>query len=138
MRSADIGRAVHAPFRIEPRFGQVLKDRRKVVVLAEESRDVLKEAPSRADLSNNVNCLGPHVSLVVSARALAGEREGLAGKSGADAVNHTLIAFGVPVTNECSDIAEYWSDGEDAVFDSGGEDSLAVVIEFNVTYSSPT
>jgi hypothetical protein len=64
---------------------------------------------------------------------LSGDREGLAGESGCNDINHSRIACGVPVTDECFDIAEDRSVVEDSIFDSGGNDPLAVVIDFDVS-----
>jgi len=57
----------------------------------------------------------------------------LAGKARRDDVNQSLIACGVPVTDEFFDIAEYRGVWQDSVFDSCGNDTLAVVIPFDVS-----
>jgi hypothetical protein len=63
---------------------------------------------------------------------LSGDREGLTGKSGRDNVNQSLICCGVPVTVECSDIAEDWCVGENSIFDPLFDNTLAVVVPLDV------
>ena len=81
---------------------------------------------------------GPHVPFVVGSLLLSGDTERLAGETGGNDINHSRIACGVPVTDECFDIAEDRGGGEDSVTDSGGKDSLAVVIPLDIPDGSET
>jgi len=99
---------------------------------------VFKQNESRPDNPNNVCCRWPHVSFVINSFSLSGDAEGLTGKSCGNDINHSRIACGVPVTDECFDIAEDRGGGEDSVTDSGGKDSLAVVIPLDIPDGSET
>jgi len=55
-----------------------------------------------------------------------------------DDINHSLIACGVPVTDECADIGEDWGFVEEAVFDPLRDDFLAVFINFDISEASPS
>jgi len=67
------------------------------------------------------------VARVIRSKHAAGRGEGLAGRSPEDHLSHAAIAFGVPTTVECSEIAEDGSAIEDAVLDSLCDAALGVV-----------
>lgn len=81
--------------------------------------------------------LRPHVAGVVRSGLLPGNAEGLAGESPGDDINQALIASGVPISEECSDIAEDRGSVEHPVFDPLLEHSLAVGVELDVADCSP-
>tara|TARA_R110001583_G_C5599073_1_gene404367 strand:+ start:861 stop:1136 length:276 start_codon:yes stop_codon:yes gene_type:complete len=81
---------------------------------------------------------GPHVSAIVCSGLLSCNGEGLTGESACNDINHSLIAFGVPFTEECSDIAEYWRVVEDAIVDSLSDNALTVIIELDIPTMLPS
>ena len=76
------------------------------------------------------------VAGVVLAAPLSGEAERLAGESCGNDINHSLILSGVPLTDECSDIAEYWCFGEQSVCDSLLNDFLTVRLILDIPPAS--
>lgn len=78
------------------------------------------------------------VARIILSKALAGAGEGLAGRSAEDHLSHAAIAFGEPVTVECSEIAEDRGSLEGSVCDAGGEDALGVVCDFDIAEGSPS
>jgi len=83
--------------------------------------------------SDSLNCLGPHVSGVVLPSLLSLEAEGLAWESSSDCINHSLIACGVPVTDECSDIGEDRRSVNEAVFLALSDKFLAVFFDLDIS-----
>jgi hypothetical protein len=99
--------------------------------------DVFQEHVSRSYFANHCDCCGPHVSFIGFGLLFSCHREGLAGKSGRNAVSQTAISSGESLIDECLDIAKYWGFFKEPVFDSLGKDSLAVVIIFHISHCSP-
>jgi hypothetical protein len=64
---------------------------------------------------------------------LPGDGKWLARESSGNDINQPLIARGEPFTDECFDIAEDGSVGQDSVTDSGGNDSLAIVVPLHIS-----
>jgi hypothetical protein len=50
-----------------------------------------------------------------------------------DDINQARISSGEPFTVECSDIAENWGFWENSIFDSLCDNSLTIVVDFNVS-----
>tara|TARA_R110002012_G_scaffold123887_1_gene274560 strand:+ start:642 stop:962 length:321 start_codon:yes stop_codon:yes gene_type:complete len=105
--------------------------------VSQETWDVLQQRVSRSYCAKDGKCLGPHVSAVVFSFLFSCNGEGLAGESASDDINHSLIAVGVPLIEECSDIAKYWGVVEDSVVDSLSDNSLAVLIELDISTVLP-
>jgi len=76
---------------------------------------------------------GPHVPLVVGSGLLSSDAERLAGEAGRNDVNQASISSGVPITDECADIAVDGGLVEVPVSDAGGEDTLCVVVPLDVS-----
>jgi hypothetical protein len=100
--------------------------------------DILQQHESRSYDANDCRRCRPHVSVVVRSSLPPGNAERLAWESCADDINHTRIACGVPVTDECADIGEDGRGVETAVFDPLRDDFLAVVVPFDVTDGCPS
>ena len=137
VRRSNVGRSQHTPFRIVPRFGQVSKYASEVSVRpGKQPWDVLQQHPSRSYHANAVPRGWPHVARVVCACPSASNGKWLAREAGGKHVSHAAISSGVPVTEECADIAEDGGGVEVPVSDALGEDTLAVVVEFDVADAS--
>jgi len=76
--------------------------------------------------------------MVVGSGSLACDGKGLAGESARHDINQSLICVGVPVTDECSDIAEDWGIVQNPIGNAGRYHPLAVVVYFHVPNMSPT
>jgi hypothetical protein len=136
MRRSAFACGKHTPLSIKPAFSQVSEYSSSVLV-SKQTWDVLQIRVSRSYCAKDGKCFGPHVSAVVSSRLFPGNGEGLTGESACNDINHSLIAFGVPFTEECSDIAEYWRVVEDAIVDSGPDDPLTVLTELDISTVFP-
>ena len=101
--------------------------------VAADSGHIFQQNESGADNPDNIGCCGPHVPFVIGMFTLSGDAERLTGKPRGKDINHSRIAFGVPVTDECFDIAEDGGVMQDPVTDSGGKDSLAIIIPFDIS-----
>jgi hypothetical protein len=105
--SSGIVRPQHTPPSIIPQRGQVTEHGSEISMrFRQETWDVFQERESRSYNANGIPRGRPHVARVVLASLLSGAAERLARKSGCNDINHALIRFGVPITDECSDIAE--------------------------------
>jgi hypothetical protein len=89
------------------------------------------------DKLDNANGVRPHVAAIARPQPAPGEAEWLAGESSRNEVNQASIASG-PLIGECSDIAEYRGPVEDSVSDSLCDNSLTVVVVFNIADRFPT
>lgn len=105
--------------------------------MSKETWYVFQQRESWSNHAKALGGFGPEIPLVFGSGLLTRVAEWLAGKSSRNDVNHSAISLGVPVTYECSDIAEDGRLGEEPVSDSGGEHSLAVVIVFDVADRIP-
>lgn len=74
MRSPDVGRRAHDPFRIEPEVGQVSEyvSEGAPSIGREQATDVLHEEVARSRLANASNDFRPEPPLVLDAAALSG------------------------------------------------------------------
>jgi len=87
---------------------------------------------SRSYDANGSERFRPQVPLVVGPLLFAGDGEWLAWGAGCKDINHSRIACGVPLIDECSDIAEDGGVVEDAVCDSLFDDSLTVCVDLDI------
>jgi len=85
VRRADVGRAEHEPFRIEPELGQVPEN--GLEPASNKSRDVLEKDPAGSNLANDPRNVWPDPSLVCDPSALAGDAPGLAAKTRSDKIH---------------------------------------------------
>tara|TARA_R110000744_G_scaffold117106_1_gene218911 strand:- start:140 stop:415 length:276 start_codon:yes stop_codon:yes gene_type:complete len=83
-------------------------------------------------------CFGPHVSAIVCSGLLACNGEGLAWESCCNDINHSLICVGVPLIEECSDIAEDGCFVEEPIVDSLSDNALTVIIELDIPTMLPS
>jgi hypothetical protein len=61
------------------------------------------------------------------------DTERLAWEAPNDDINHALIASGIPLTEECSDITEDWGFVKVSVFDSCFDNTLAIAFPFDIS-----
>lgn len=136
MWKSDAITSQHSPPAVIPHCGHVIEY--SVDVSGNNDPwDIFQQALSGSNDANNVPRLRPHISFVFAAESLPAVAEGLAWESRSNDVNQPRICVGVPVTDECSDIAEDGGVLEHAVPDSGGDDSLTVVVELDIAYRPP-
>jgi len=130
VRCADIVRSQHTPFRIVPARGQVTEDGSKISG-GNKARDVLEKTPPGSNLPNDPECLGPHVTLVIGGKSLAGNAEGLARsrEPRSDAIHNATKRGSV----EAPYISEYRGIVVDAVGNPLSDNLLAVFVIFNVS-----
>jgi hypothetical protein len=86
MRSADVVRSEHCPFRIIPEFGQVSKNASKPS--SSERWGVFHERESRSYLANDPRHVSPKARAgAIDSSPLAGEADVLTGKAARNDVN---------------------------------------------------
>jgi hypothetical protein len=90
---ADIVRAEHEPFRIEPERGQVAKNVSESA--SKEPWDVLQEHDAGSHITNDGGDSGPEPALVLGATASAGDGPRLARESGRDEIHDSTPACAV-------------------------------------------
>lgn len=97
VRGAQVRRAEHAPFRIDPVGGKVPADpaEGRAVLEGEEPADVLDEEERRAGVAIDAADVGPEPARVGAAPALAGVRGGLAREPASDAIHDATPASSV-------------------------------------------
>jgi len=136
VRRAGIIRSDTTPLRIVPQRGQVTEDC-SVISTGNKSWHVFQERVPWLDDPQYVTSGGPHIALIVLAPSLAGDGEGLAGKSCGNDINHSRIRSGVNA-DEFSHIAERWRVVEKPVSDSLSEHPLTVGVPFDVADWPPS
>jgi hypothetical protein len=133
----DGGSRDTVPLHVIPALGQVSENGSKVFV-SKEAWNVLQQDVAGSHLANALQGFRPEVPVVPVPLALPGDGKGLAGEARREDVNHALIASGVPVTEECADIAEDRGFFEESVLNPLREDFLAVFIDLHVAYGFPS
>ena len=99
---------------------------------SKEPWHVLQVDDAGSNSAKHVEGGGPHVPLVVCCLPLSGHAERLAGEASGHDVNQASMSSGVPVTDECADIAVDGGFVKVAVSDAGREDTLGVVVPLDV------
>jgi hypothetical protein len=102
-----------------------------------EPWDVFQPDEPRFHFTNDAHGGGPHVSGVVGSELVPGDGKRLTGKSPRDDINHAAISSGVPLIDECSDIAEDGCVMEHSVSDALPEHSLAVGVPLDIPEAAP-
>ena len=97
-----------------------------------EPWDVLQEDEAWLHFTNHIHGGGPHVSGVIFCALVSCDREGLTRESSRHDINHAAISSGVPLIEECSDIAEDWGGVEHSVFDALPEHALTVRVPLDI------
>ncbi|MFA5187091.1 MAG: hypothetical protein WC551_11465 [Patescibacteria group bacterium] len=137
MRGSNIIRSEHSPFRIVPERGQVPEYGIEVSA-GNKARYVFQECEAWSYDAKDFEGGRPHVAGVIGPGPLSGDGKGLARESGGNDINHSLIACGVPFTDESPDIAEDGGSIEVAVLDSLNNDPLAIRFKFNISHRPPS
>jgi len=113
-----------------PKSAQVFDNHGQI---AADSGHIFKQYESGLNNSNDCCCGRPLVAFIAPPLAFSGNAEWLAWEAGGKDVNQSRIDCGIPITDECFDIAEDRCIGQDTITDSGGEDSLAIIVPFNIS-----
>jgi hypothetical protein len=100
----------------------------KDVSRADKTGNVFEEDGAGLALSNNSNCLGPHIALIIFSQLLASGRERLARESGAEAPHSSAPGHSI----ECSHVIPDGGIVQVPVSDALLEDFDAVVIPLDV------
>jgi hypothetical protein len=137
VRSSGVVCSQHAPSRIEPHRGQVTEHGSEVAGRS-EPWDVFQERESRSNHAKHGGGCWPHVPLVVGSASLSGNTEGLARESCRHDISHAPISLGVPITEECSDIAKDGGFVEESVGDARGKHSLTVDVSLDIPDRPPS
>jgi hypothetical protein len=104
----------------------------------EKAMDIFEKNESWTYDTDTLDGFGPKVSVIVCTFSLSCNAEGLAREACCDDINQSRISCGVPVTNECTDVAENRGVVEISIPDAGGDDLLAVSVDFNVSNMVPS
>ena|GEM_PF-5853795 len=107
----------------------------KVFVVKEICGVLQKHSPG-TDKANALKRFRPAVSFIIGAKSFPGNGKGLAGEAGCKDINHSRICAGVPVSDECTDIAKDRGVIEEAIGNSLFDNSLAVFIPLHISYVS--
>jgi len=126
VRRSNSGSGDTSPRNIKPCFGQVFEDLSKVS-RGDKSGDVFEEDPSRSDLTDDPDGVGPHVALVVGSSSRPGGAKRLTGESGRDDIHAATPWRTIEGSNVIPDRTAF----ENAVFLALHEDLSAIRILFN-------
>jgi hypothetical protein len=99
--------------------------------------DVLQEDVAGSNQPNNVPRCRPHVLFVIGATFCACARERLAGKACANHVRNSSVLLGRTGLCELTHVSEDRGALKVAVCDALGDDSLAVVVPFDIADVPP-
>ena len=126
MRRTGLGSGVATPSDAVPCLHQLPENGSEVFV-SKETWDVLQERESRSNLTDDADCLGPHISVVVNSKPLPGDRERLAREATSDDIHEATPRS----TVEGSDVVPDREHGEHAVPLAPQQDFSAVRLDFH-------
>jgi hypothetical protein len=119
-----------------PQRGQVTEDGSKVTA-GNKPADVLKEYGFRLYAANDLSRCGPHVAAVVCGLLLSCNTERLAREACANHVRKSSVLVSGTGLCELTHVAKDRGGRQESVTNSGGDDSLAVVVPFDVSDCGP-
>ncbi len=150
MVSANIGRSEHAPFRIEPDFGQVFEYTPEVspnrdccgsihipCSRRQKTGYVFKECITGLDFFNDVECCWPHVSFIVRCVLFPCDGKWLAREACCNHICKSSVCSSCTGLYELTHIVKDWCFCKKSVLDSLGNNFLAVTVPLNVPDGVP-